>query len=66
MDKIFALNMMKSGLDDTMEDLFVALTGALFISIIGYRYLKRKNKEGFFEKWVYKFVKQNPRFFRHN
>lgn len=66
MDKIFAMNMMKSGLDDTMEDLFVALTGALIISIIGYRYLKRKSKEGFLEKWVYKFVKQNPRFFRHN
>jgi uncharacterized membrane protein len=66
MDEAFGMNMTKTGLDDTMQDLFVALIGAFVISIIGYIYLKRKKKTHFFEKWVYKFVKQNPQLFREN
>lgn len=64
MDEMLGMNMTKSGLDDTMQDLFVALIGALVMSLIGYVYLKRKKPTRFFERWVYKFVKQNPRLFK--
>ena len=66
MDEVFDMNMTKTGLDDSMQDLFVALIGAFVISMTGYGYLKRKNKAGFFEKWIYKFVKQNPKLFHNN
>jgi hypothetical protein len=42
MDWVFGLNMQKSGLVDTMWDLIVDSLGALFSSIMGYIYLKRR------------------------
>ncbi|MBT8143038.1 MAG: hypothetical protein HKN88_09325 [Gammaproteobacteria bacterium] len=65
MDVVFGMNMTKTGLDDTMEDIFIALIGALVISVIGYIFLKRNKPTRFFERWVYKFVKQNPQLFKN-
>ncbi len=42
MDSIFALNMQKSGLVDTMWDLIVDFLGALTTSIMGYIYSRKK------------------------
>ncbi len=54
MDSIFALNMQKSGLVDTMWDLIVDTIGAVFSSIIGYLYLKNQQIP-IFGKFVRKF-----------
>ena len=63
MDGAFGLNMRKSGLVDTMWDLIVDSLGALFISILGYLYMK-KGSEYFVERWIDRFIQDNPRFFR--
>lgn len=70
MDSIFGTNMQKpmlgdpSGLTDTMWDLIVDALGALFISLLGWRYLRNPNKESFLERWINEFVTRNPRLFR--
>ncbi len=70
MDVIFGLDMQKamwgdpSGLTDTMWDLIVDVIGAAVISILGYGYLKSGMKESFLERWIQKFIDNNPRFFR--
>ncbi|MBD3311561.1 MAG: hypothetical protein GF349_03630 [Candidatus Magasanikbacteria bacterium] len=43
MDSVFGLNMMKSGLVDTMWDIIVDACGALIISTVGYFYIKKEN-----------------------
>ena len=63
MDGFFGLNMQKSGLVDTMWDLIVDSVGALFISVLGYLYMK-KGSEYFVERWIDRFILDNPRFFR--
>ena len=69
MDQAAGTNMQKqmfgdpSGLTDTMWDIIVNSFGALFISSIGYLYLKG-NKGFFLRKWIRKFIKRNPRLFK--
>lgn len=70
MDSAFGMNMQKpmlgdpSGLTDTMWDLIVDGAGAMVISVLGWRYLKRPDKKSFLERWIDGFVQRNPRFFR--
>lgn len=64
MDSIFGLNMQNSGLVDTMWDIIVDTLGALFISILGYRYLK--GHVNIFKKIEEKIISQNPRLFKKN
>src|SRR5690554_4074704 len=70
MDLLFGTNMQKpmlgdpSGLTDTMWDLIVDALGALFISLLGWRYLRNPGKESFLERWINEFVTRNPRLFR--
>lgn len=63
MDGFFGLNMQKSGLVDTMWDLIVDSIGALIISVLGYLYM-HKGSEYFLERWIERFIQDNPRFFR--
>ncbi|PTB91160.1 hypothetical protein C9993_12715, partial [Marinobacter sp. Z-F4-2] len=70
MDSLFGMNMQKpmlgdpSGLTDTMWDLIVDATGALVISVLGWRYLKNPDKRSFLERWIDSFIERNPRFFK--
>ena len=64
MDQIFNMNMQASGLVDTMWDLIVDSIGALVISILGAIYYKRMNHESFLEKWLNKFIRNNPKLFK--
>ncbi len=58
MDQIFGLNMQRSGLVDTMEDLIVNSIGALITSTIGYLYLRGKNIT-LVQRLVNKFMEKN-------
>jgi hypothetical protein len=53
-DGIFGTNMLKSGLNDTLGDLFVTAIGALLVSTLGYFGLKYKYKRmvAFFKSLV--------------
>lgn len=62
MDQIFGLNMQKSGLDDTMEDLIVDSAGAFIGAVAGYFYLINKGRF-FLSTAIDAFVVKNPRFF---
>ncbi len=42
MDRLFGLNMQKSGLDDTMGDLILNAPGGLAASVVGCLYLRRR------------------------
>ena len=70
MDQLAGTNMQKqmfndpSGLTDTMWDLIVNAFGALFISVIGYLYLKGE-KSFFLRRWIRKFIDKNPRLFNN-
>ncbi|MEX0647384.1 MAG: hypothetical protein WEA56_16760 [Balneolaceae bacterium] len=70
MDQFFGLNMQKpmlgdpSGLTDTMWDIMVNAAGALIVSVIGWRYLKRK-RTFFVKKWIRSFTQRNSRLFRN-
>lgn len=72
MDQIFGMNMQNemlgdpSGLTDTMWDLIVDSLGALVISILGYGYLKAKQKDSFLVRWINAFIRSNPRLFRRH
>lgn len=63
MDQWFGLNMQKSGLQDTMEDLIVDVIGAAFASWLGYVYL-RANDKSFWTWPIDRFVAVNKRLFR--
>lgn len=63
MDQIFGLNMQRSGLVDTMWDLIVDFLGALFVSIIGFTFLKLK-KAYFMQRIINKFIETNPHIFK--
>lgn len=65
MDQIFRMNMQKSGLVDTMWDLIVNSFGALFISFVGYFYIRRK-KTPIFSRMLNKFVRKNQDIFKKN
>lgn len=63
MDLWFGLNMQKSGLDDTMGDLIVDVSGAAFASLLGYVYLRVGDRS--FWTWpIDRFVALNKRLFR--
>lgn len=64
MDQIFALNMQKSGLVDTMWDLIIDTGGALIISSLGWSYLRTAGSDSFLERWISAFVDANPHLFR--
>tara|TARA_Y100001001_G_scaffold27404_1_gene22931 strand:+ start:286 stop:945 length:660 start_codon:yes stop_codon:yes gene_type:complete len=70
MDSAFGMNMQKpmlgdpSGLTDTMWYLIVDGVGALVVTVLGCRYLKRPDEKSFLERWIDGFVRRNPRFFR--
>ena len=63
MDQLFSTSMQKNGLVDTMWDLIVDAGGALFVSIIGYFYIRGK-KAPLFTRLLEHFVKENPKFFK--
>ena len=62
MDQLFALNMQKSGLIDTMYDLIVDTIGAAFGASAGFVYLKEQ-KLGWLSKLIDEFVRLNERLF---
>ncbi len=64
MDQLFGMNMQKSGLLDTMWDLIVDTAGALVISLLGWRSLRRGNDDWFLQRWIDDFVATNPGFFQ--
>ena len=69
MDQGFAANMQKSmfgdpsGLTDTMWDMIVNALGALVISVLGWWYMRQRERS-FIEAWIRKFIRANPRLFR--
>ncbi len=63
MDLGFGLNMQKSGLDDTMGDLFVNALGAALGAISGFFYLKGRNRH-LFAPLIRQFVDMNRRFYQ--
>jgi hypothetical protein len=63
MDQLFGLNMQKSGLIDTMWDLIIDTGGAIFVSLIGWGYLRKAGSSSFLERWISAFVDSNPRLF---
>lgn len=62
MDQLFAMNMQKSGLMDTMWDLIVDGAGALFTAVLGYFYVKYE-RGSIVGNALKKFLKHNPRLF---
>ncbi|MEO3417289.1 hypothetical protein AAFO92_21745 [Roseovarius sp. CAU 1744] len=63
MDRLFGLNMQKSGLSDTMGDLIVDMIGAGLGAASGYAYLKGRQFGGL-NGVIDEFIRRNPRFFR--
>lgn len=65
-DSFLGTTMQSSGLTDTMFDNIVNAFGALFVSVLGYLYIKKQTRGyGIFHHLVTKFLRQNPRFSRH-
>ncbi len=64
-DQIFATNMQKSGLVDTMYDLIVDALGAALGSMAGYFYLKGRWFGGL-AKLIDQFVRENHKLFKKN
>lgn len=62
-DQIFATNMQKSGLLDTMGDLIVDALGAVIGAGSGWLYLKYQTGHGF-GGLIEEFIRRNPRFFK--
>lgn len=54
-----------SGLFDTMWDIIVNAAGGLFVSLVGWRYMMRKNIF-FVRDLIGRFIRKNPAFFRKN
>ncbi|MDO8628580.1 MAG: hypothetical protein Q7R56_02400 [Nanoarchaeota archaeon] len=63
MDQYFPFNMQENGLVDTMWDLIVNMIGALFISWIGYFYIKGGSIP-FVSRLIQKIKKKNPKLFK--
>lgn len=59
MDQCFGLNMQKSGLVDTMEDLIVATLGSGAVALWGFAYL-RYGRASFVSDWINQFISRNP------
>jgi hypothetical protein len=65
MDQVFALNMQKSGLLDTMGDLIVNLLGALLGATAGFLFLKGRRFGGL-AAMIRQFVQENRRLYSKN
>ena len=69
MDELVQTRMQKpmlgdeSGLTDTMFDVILNLLGAIFISVLGYLYLKR-DERFFVRRWIQRFASKNPTMFK--
>jgi hypothetical protein len=63
MDSLFGLNMQKSGLVDTMEDLMINALGSLVASVTGYVYLVR-NSAGLLGRSLAQFIALNKRLYQ--
>lgn len=63
MDALFGLNMQKSGLDDTMEDLAINALGGAISSATGYLYLVRQST-GPLSRRLAEFIDLNRRFYQ--
>lgn len=69
MDCLAGTNMQKpmlndpSGLTDTMWDLIVDAIGALIVSILGWRYLKKPTRGSFLQRWIQGFIDGNKKLF---
>lgn len=63
MDRGFGLNMQKSGLDDTMEDLIANALGGLIGAVSGFFYLKGRERR-LFAPFVRQFVDANRRLYQ--
>ncbi|MEX0964234.1 MAG: hypothetical protein WDZ52_09380 [Pseudohongiellaceae bacterium] len=64
MDQLFGMNMQKSGIMDTMWDLIVNAIGALLVSILGWGFLRTRDRDSFLEQWIDSFIEKNPHLFR--
>lgn len=62
MDVWFQADMQWGGLEDTMWDLILDAGSAAFISLLGYGWL-RSGRESFLERWIHRFVTENPGLF---
>ncbi|QDU83146.1 hypothetical protein Pla163_02430 [Planctomycetes bacterium Pla163] len=62
-DSTFGLNMQKSGLVDTMWDLIVDTLGALVISLLGWRDLRRGSDRWFLRSWIREMAAEDPEVF---
>lgn len=62
-DCLFDLQMQKSGLQDTMEDLMVNAVGASIAAFSGYLYL-RGQTDGILSNFIEKFIKRNRRLYQ--
>jgi hypothetical protein len=68
MDQLLGMNMQKpmlgdtSGLTDTMWDMIVNAVGAAFVSLGGWRYMKRQRK-AWLDSWARRFIDRHPRIF---
>ena len=63
MDKLFGLNMQKSGLDDTMGDLIVNAIGGFAASVVGYLYV-RYQSAGFLGRAIEQFIALNREYYQ--
>lgn len=64
LDSIFGSMHQLDSLTDTMWDLILDAVGALFVSILGYFYVKRV-KIAIFDQLITKFVRKNPNLFKY-
>lgn len=65
MDRVFGMNMQKSGLVDTMWDLIVNTIGASIGAIAGFYYQRKKRFAGL-TRLIDQFVQANKKLFRKN
>ena len=69
MDSFLGMDMQKamlgdpSGLTDTMWDLVVDTLGAAVIAFLGYGYLRTAGSDSFLERWIDRFLDDNPHLF---
>jgi hypothetical protein len=63
MDAVFGVNMQKSGLNDTMQDLMVDTVGASIGALAGFGFLKGRNRGGL-TRMIAEFVRLNSRLFK--
>lgn len=64
MDQLFSTLMQHNSVVDTMWDLVVDSGGALVVSVLGYFYVKNKERAFIFDRIIRRFVERNPRLFR--